>query len=90
MTMQTQKPTSATYDGERRIRQALPDVDFRLRDVEGLEKKPDRTYPPICGHSGFWNRREYYEAVDVLDSKLTPTEVKTDSSAIAPPTAQYM
>ncbi len=78
------------YDRERRIRQALPDVDFRLRDVEGLEKKPDRTYPPICGHSGFWNRREYYEAVDVLDSKLTPTEVKTDSSAIAPPTAQYM
>lgn len=75
---------------DRKLAEAPQDVDFRLRDVEGLEKKPDRTYPPICGHSGFWNRREYYEAVNVLDSKLTPTEVTTDTRAIAPPTAQYM
>jgi hypothetical protein len=77
-------------DRDLALERALQHVDVRLPDTEGLEKKPDHTYPPICGHSGFWNRREYTEAVNVLDSTLTPTEVKTDTSATAPPTAQYM
>lgn len=69
---------------------ALESVDIRLRDVEGgLKMQPDATYHPICGHSGFWTRGEYDDALEALQSKMLPgTEI--DTSSTAPPTAQAM
>jgi hypothetical protein len=68
---------------------ALEGVDIRLRDVETLKQNSDCTYPPICGHSGFWTRDEYDDALDVLQSKMLPG-TKIDTSSTAAPTAQAL
>ncbi len=70
---------------------ALEHVDYRLLDVEpDLKMRPDGSYRPICGHSGFWVRPEYNAAINTLGDQLTPEGVKIDTSAIAPPTAEIV
>jgi hypothetical protein len=59
-------------DRDRSMEAALTDVDYRLLDVESLTPRPDGTYPPICGHSGFWTRPEYRDAMTALESNLLP------------------
>lgn len=44
-------------------------VDRRLLDATALEPVNGR-YPPICGHSGFWTRREYAEALAALTTRI--------------------
>jgi hypothetical protein len=68
------------------IEVALRDVDCRLYDVQGLSMRPDGTYPPICGHSGFWTRPEYREAM----TALAPADSETDMSANVSPTKEMM
>jgi len=73
-------------EGDRKLPEALDEVDFRLRDVETITPKPDGTYPPICGHSGFWVRSEYKAAIKNLEKTLTPQDTEMDTSAAPPPT----
>jgi hypothetical protein len=61
-------------------------VDRRLPDVVSLELRPDSTYPPICGHSGFWVRPEYDGAVADLEAQLTPAGAETDVNGSPQPT----
>ena len=62
----------------------------RLLDVEALTVRSDGTYPPICGHSGFWVRPEFDSAVAVLEAKMTPAGTEMDTSAAAPPSEQVL
>ena len=48
----------------------LQKVDCRLLDVASLDREPRGDYPPICGHSGFWTRPEYPQAVGILAKAL--------------------
>jgi hypothetical protein len=75
---------------DRSMREALEHIDFRLLDVEHLTRRPDGTYPPICGHSGFWIRPEYGDAIDALESNLLPAGTATDTAATAPPTEKSL
>ncbi len=74
----------------RSMADALVDVDFRLLDVEALTVRSDGTYPPICGHSGFWVRPEFDSAVAVLEAEMTPAGTEMDTSAAAPPSEQVL
>jgi hypothetical protein len=75
----------------RDLQAALEHVDCRLLDVErDLKMRPDGSYRPICGHSGFWVRPEYNAAMKTLGNQLTPEGVKIDTTAIAPPTAEIV
>jgi hypothetical protein len=76
--------------GDRSMSTALTDVDCRLLDAVSLIRRPDGTYPPICGHSGFWKRDEYYDAVTELESKLTPAGVETDVRGTPQPTEKAL
>jgi hypothetical protein len=58
--------------------------------VESLTPRADGTYPPICGHSGFWTRPEYRDAVNVLESSLLPAGAATDSAAADYPTEKLL
>lgn len=49
--------------------QSLQIVDCRLHDVQAAEMQYGKA--PICGHSGFWRRPEYNDAIGVLQNKLT-------------------
>lgn len=65
-------------------------VDWRLLDVErtGSVPAPDA---PICGHSGFWMRREFDEAMDALQSTVLPEgSAPPDTSATVPPTKELL
>lgn len=73
-------------NGERTMSAALQAVDYRLLDVESLALRSDDTYPPVCGHSGFWVRPEYHQAVTELETTLTPAGVETDVSGTPQPT----
>ena len=75
-------------DHDRTMREALGHVDCRLLDVQSLQQLPDGTYPPVCGHSGFWQRPEYREAVATLESVILPAGVKADAGAAVYPAAQ--
>jgi hypothetical protein len=79
-----------TDDGDRSLQEALEDVDCRLLDVESLTPRPDGTYPPICGHSGFWTRPEYRDALSVLEATMLPAGTATDPSAAAYPTKELL
>lgn len=48
--------------------QSLQIVDCRLHDVQVAEFLYGKA--PICGHSGFWRRPEYEDAIEVLQNKL--------------------
>ena len=39
---------------------------------EPRARGPTASYPPICGHSGFWTRPEYRDAMMALESELLP------------------
>jgi hypothetical protein len=52
--------------------------------------RPDGSYRPICGHSGFWVRPEYNAAMTTLGDQLTPQGSATDTSATAPPTEKAL
>lgn len=75
---------------DRNMREALAGVDFRVLDVESLALRPDGTYPPICGHSGFWLRPEYAQAITELEAELTPTGIETDTSGAPPPSEKAL
>ncbi len=60
----------ALTDGNVVMADALKKVDCRLLDVTSLDREPRGNYPPICGHSGFWTRPEYHEAVGILADAL--------------------
>ncbi|HEX2285641.1 MAG TPA: hypothetical protein VHI10_12600 [Mycobacterium sp.] len=78
-------------DDQNRSRQAaFETVDMRVLDVDGgLKALPDGTYHPICGHSGFWTRDEYDDALAALQSKMLP-HTTIDTTATAPPAAQAL
>jgi hypothetical protein len=75
---------------DRSMAAALVGVDFRVLDVESLASRPDGIYPPICGHSGFWVRQEYEEAVTELEAEVTPAGAETDASGALPPTGKAL
>ncbi|MET0994794.1 MAG: hypothetical protein ABWY20_12290 [Mycobacterium sp.] len=77
-------------DRDRSMPAALEGVDYRLLDVESLTPRSDGVYPPICGHSGFWTRPEYRDAVTALESELLPTRSATDTTATATPTEELL
>jgi hypothetical protein len=43
-------------------------VDHRLLDAFSLAAAARGMQHPICGHSGFWTRREYESAVGALSA----------------------
>ncbi|HYZ69635.1 MAG TPA: hypothetical protein VE666_17870 [Mycobacterium sp.] len=67
------------------IEAALKYVDCRLYDVQSLTPQ-NGMYPPINGHSGFWTRPEYREAM----TALVPADSHTDMSANVYPTKELM
>lgn len=71
-------------DRDRSLQEALEEVDYRVLDVQSLTPRADGTYPPICGHSGFWTRPEYRDAVSMLESVLLPAGSAADTAAAAP------
>ncbi|HEX9833734.1 MAG TPA: hypothetical protein VGA66_11760, partial [Mycobacterium sp.] len=75
---------------DRSMRESLAGIDFRVLDVEALTLRSDGTYPPICGHSGFWVRPECYEAVTELETQLTPAGIETDTSGAPPPSEKAL
>jgi hypothetical protein len=48
----------------------LNTVDCRILDAASLDREPRGSYPPICGHSGFWTRDEFDSAVSLLLGSL--------------------
>lgn len=50
-------------------------IDHRLLDATALEPEDGR-YPPICGHSGFWTRPEYRDAVEELATRIVPPPIQ--------------
>jgi pimeloyl-ACP methyl ester carboxylesterase len=77
-------------DRDRSMREATDEVDYRLLDVQSLAPRADGTYPPICGHSGFWTRPEYRDAVSTLESVLLPAGTATETRAAAYPTEELL
>lgn len=71
-------------EGAKDADRALADVDYRLLDVTGLSPDTDGTYPPICGHSGFWTRPEYRTSANLLASVVLPGSSARDQTASAP------
>lgn len=78
-------------DGEHevRMRDALANVDCRILDVQ--QQDPDSGTDgvclngPVCGHSGFWIRGEYDQAVDALEAIVVPNGGQTVSAATVRP-----
>jgi pimeloyl-ACP methyl ester carboxylesterase len=78
-------------DGEKDIRMedALANVDCRILDVQ--QQDPDSGTDGIClngavcGHSGFWVRGEYDQAVDALEAIVVPKGDQTVSAATVAP-----
>jgi hypothetical protein len=77
-------------DRDRSLQEALDEVDYRLLDVESLTPRADGTYPPICGHSGFWRRPEYRDAVGMLEASVLPAGTATDTSAAPSPSEELL
>jgi hypothetical protein len=77
-------------DRNRSMEAVLEEVDCRLLDVESLTPRADGTYPPICGHSGFWRRPEYREAVGMLESSVLPAGTATDTGEAPAPTKELL
>ena len=57
-------------------------VDRRLLDARTLADVPDG----ICGHSGFWTRPEYADAIGELQSDLLPAGTPLDPGPTVRPT----
>ena len=74
------------FDDENRSVGAAPEnVDCRLPDTTTLDANPDGTYPPVCGHSGFWLRPEYEAALEVLEGQLLPAGAPIEGPRAAAP-----
>lgn len=56
----------------------LNTVDCRILDAAKLIREPRGSYPPICGHSGFWTRDEFDYAVRRLLG--SPNDGRTSAS----------
>jgi hypothetical protein len=66
------------------------DIDWRLFDVERTGSVPDPG-GSICGHSGFWTRQEYTDAMNALQSTVIPEgSAPPDTSATGPPTKELL
>ena len=66
------------------------DIDCRLFDVRRTGSVPEPG-APICGHSGFWTRSEYDDAMEALQSTVMPEgSAPADTSATAPPTKELL
>jgi hypothetical protein len=48
-----------------------PLIDRRLVDAQGIGPF-NGGYPPVCGHSGFWTRPEYDDALIALQGRIPP------------------
>ncbi len=72
-------------DRNRSLAPAPENVDCRLLDATTLDANPDGTYPPVCGHSGYWVRPEYQAALGVLERQLVPAGTPLDGPRAAPP-----
>jgi hypothetical protein len=57
-------------DENRSLATALPLVDCRLLDAQGLDRGPRQLCYPVCSHSGFWSRPEYEAAIDTVQAGL--------------------
>ncbi|MBX7430955.1 hypothetical protein JDV09_02335 [Mycobacterium sp. Y57] len=74
--------------------EALQSVDVRILDVPQVD--PDHgdfdidVDGPVCGHSGFWCRPEYYTAMGLLQSLVLPKGTAIDPSGTAPPTVEAL
>jgi len=77
-------------DRDRSMQEALEEVDYRVLDVQSLTPRADGTYPPICGHSGFWTRPEYRDAVSTLETVLLPAGSRADTSEAASPSKELL
>jgi pimeloyl-ACP methyl ester carboxylesterase len=77
-------------DRDRSLQEALEEVDYRVLDVQSLTPRADGTYPPICGHSGFWTRPEYRDAVSMLESVILPAGSAADTSEAAYPSKELL
>ncbi len=77
-------------DRDRSLEEALDNVDYRVLDVQSLTPRADGTYPPICGHSGFWTRPEYRDAVSTLETVLLPAGSTADTSEAADPSKELL
>ena len=77
-------------DRDRSMQEAPQEVDYRLLDVESLAPRADGTYPPICGHSGFWRRPEYRDAVGMLVASVLPAGAATDTRAAPSPMEELL
>jgi hypothetical protein len=65
-------------------------VDDRLLDVRPDDGRP-APGAPICGHSGFWLRQEYTEAVEALQSTVMPAHtMPPDDRATAAPSEESL
>ncbi|MBP1818106.1 hypothetical protein [Mycobacterium sp. OAE908] len=63
-------------------------IDWRLFDVPRTGSVPDPG-GRVCGHSGFWTRKEYDDAMTALQSTVLPEgSAPADTSATAPPTKE--
>lgn len=71
----------------RTIVDAPATVDCRICDVTGLHPQPRGSYPPICGHSGFWARDEFGDAAELLLDSLNGTNVPPTPQAVTPSVA---
>ncbi|MFG1934919.1 hypothetical protein ACGFK1_30405 [Mycobacterium sp. NPDC048908] len=65
-------------------------VDSRLPDVRSIDGRPEPG-APICGHSGFWTRQEYTDAVEALQSTVMPAHtMPADDRATAAPMEELL
>ena len=77
-------------DRDRSLQEALEEVDYRVLDAQSLTPRADGTYPPSCGHSGFWTRPEYRDAVSTLETVLLPAGSTADISEAASPSKELL
>ena len=73
----------------RRLDNALEVVDWWLLDATRISQNPDGTYPPICGHSGFWKRCEYQHAFAALQAAVLPRDAATPAAPNLPTPTKF-
>jgi hypothetical protein len=64
--------------GTRDIRKSVIDVDYEMLDVTSLNPGRRGDCPPICGHSGFWDREVYVSAITTLATTVPATASPPD------------
>ena len=56
-------------------------IDVRITDMERLDSDGRGNVPPICGHTGFCDRREYVRAVELLAQDVGSAEDNDEANA---------